>query len=63
MLASPNAVPRTIFDDDKTRHFYDQLVWFSQPDGTSLPQGLTHGSEVSRRISDHYPLWCEFLLT
>ncbi len=21
-------VPRTIFDDDKTRHFYDQIAWF-----------------------------------
>jgi hypothetical protein len=26
-----NAVPRTIFDDDKTKHFYDQLAWFSNP--------------------------------
>ena len=24
-----NAVPRTIFDDDNTRHFYDQLAWVS----------------------------------
>ncbi|SDK94090.1 hypothetical protein SAMN04487916_104168 [Arthrobacter sp. ov407] len=76
-----NAVPRTIFDDDKTKHFYDQLAWFSKPDGTSLLKGLAYGqragtfdfiphvfpgltrSEVSWRISDHYPLWCEFLLT
>ncbi|MGM9474236.1 endonuclease/exonuclease/phosphatase family protein [Pseudarthrobacter sp. YS3] len=75
-----DAVPRTIFDDDKTKHFYDQLAWFSKPDGTSLLQGLTYGqragtfdfiphvyrgltrSEVSWRISDHFPLWCEFLL-
>ncbi|WP_427008688.1 endonuclease/exonuclease/phosphatase family protein [Pseudarthrobacter sp. H2] len=75
-----NAVPRTIFDDDKTKHFYDQLAWFSKPDGTSLLQGLTYSkragtfdfvphifqglsrSEVSWRVSDHYPLWCEFLL-
>ncbi|XAS69918.1 endonuclease/exonuclease/phosphatase family protein (plasmid) [Micrococcaceae bacterium Sec5.7] len=73
-------VPRTIFDNDNTRHFYDQIAWFSKADGTSLLQGLTYGqragsfdfiphvfrdltrSEVSWRISDHYPLWCEFLL-
>ena len=30
-----DSVPRTIFDDDKTRHFYDQIAWFSTPDGTS----------------------------
>jgi hypothetical protein len=76
-----NTVPRTIFDDDKTQHFYDQIAWFSQPQGASLLQGLTYAqragsfdfiphvlrdlsrSEVSWRISDHYPLWCEFLLT
>jgi hypothetical protein len=26
-----NAVPRTIFDDDKATHFYDQLACFSKP--------------------------------
>jgi len=26
-----NAFPRTIFDDDKTKHVYDQLAWFSKP--------------------------------
>jgi exonuclease III len=75
-----DTVPRTIFDNDKTQHFYDQIAWFSEPDGTSLLQGLTYGNragsfdfiphiyrdrsptEVSWRISDHYPLWCEFLL-
>jgi hypothetical protein len=74
-------VPRTIFDDDGANNFYDQVAWFSEPDGTSLLQGLTYGqragsfdfiphvlrgltlNEVSWRISDHYPLWCEFLLT
>lgn len=73
-------VPRTIFDNDNTRHFYDQIAWFSKADGTTLLQGMTYGqragsfdfiphvfrdltrSEVSWRISDHYPLWCEFLL-
>ncbi|MET3206256.1 UNVERIFIED_ORG: endonuclease/exonuclease/phosphatase family metal-dependent hydrolase [Arthrobacter sp. UYEF13] len=75
-----NAVPRTIFDDDNNRHFYDQIAWFSEPDGSSLLKGLAYGqragsfdfvrhvftglsrSEISWRISDHYPLWCEFVL-
>jgi len=79
--AELNAVPRTVFDDDKTKHFYDQLAWFSKPDGTSLLKGPAYGqragtfdfiphvfpglsrSEVSWRISDHYPLWCEFRLS
>jgi hypothetical protein len=33
---------RTIFDDDKNRHFYDQIAWFSEPDGTPLLDGLTY---------------------
>ena len=41
--AELNAVPRTIFDDDKTKHFYDQPAWFSKPDGTPLLRGLTYG--------------------
>jgi endonuclease/exonuclease/phosphatase family metal-dependent hydrolase len=75
-----NKVPRTIFDDDNTRHFYDQIAWFTNPDGTSLLQDMTYtqqaGSfdfiphimtaltrtEISWRISDHYPLWAEFQL-
>lgn len=78
MAADRTERPRIIFDDDNTRHFYDQLAWVSQPDGTSLLKGLTYGrragtfdfiphvyrgltcSEVSWRISDHHPLWCEF---
>ncbi|MET4144329.1 endonuclease/exonuclease/phosphatase family protein [Arthrobacter sp. UYCo732] len=73
-------VPRTIFDNDNSQHFYDQIAWFSKTNGTSLMQGLTYAqragsfdfipqvypgltrSEVSWRISDHYPLWCEFLI-
>lgn len=76
--AELNKVPRTIFDSDKTQHFYDQIAWFSAPTGDSLLQGLdyTHrgGSfdfvpevfagmsktQLSWRISDHYPLWVEF---
>jgi hypothetical protein len=41
-----HAVPRTIFDDDKTKHFYDQLAWFSKPDGTSLLRGLAYGQRA-----------------
>lgn len=37
-----NTVPRTIFDDDKTKHFYDQIAWFSEPDGTPLLEGLAY---------------------
>ncbi|MBF6221769.1 endonuclease/exonuclease/phosphatase family protein [Nocardia abscessus] len=37
-----NTVPRTIFDDDNTNHFYDQIAWFSDPDGTSLLTSLTY---------------------
>ncbi|MBG6185635.1 exonuclease III, partial [Arthrobacter sp. CAN_A214] len=35
-------VPRTIFDNDKTRHFYDQIAWFSEPDGTTMLKTLTY---------------------
>lgn len=80
--AELNDVPRTIFDNDKDHHQYDQIAWFSdptQPSAPSLLQGLTytgHGgnfdflphalqglakSQVSWRLSDHYPLWLEFL--
>ncbi|MCU1521326.1 MAG: hypothetical protein JWN19_1711 [Arthrobacter sp.] len=40
--AELNDVPRTIFDDDKNRPFYDQVAWFSEPDGTPLLDGLTY---------------------
>ena len=33
-------VPRTIFDNNGARNFYDQIAWFSEPDGTSLLQSL-----------------------
>ena len=35
-------VPRTIFDNDKTQHFYDQIAWFSTPTGDSMLDGLTY---------------------
>lgn len=77
-------VPRTIFDDDKDRHYYDQISWFTPvgPDGLTqsrlegitfdqvggnvdfVPHVLTGSgltrSQMSWRISDHYPLWLEF---
>ncbi|MBG6181878.1 endonuclease/exonuclease/phosphatase family protein [Arthrobacter sp. CAN_A1] len=37
-----NDVPRTIFDDDNSTNFYDQIAWFSEPDGTTLLQTLTY---------------------
>lgn len=67
-------------DYGKTRHFYDQIAWSSDPDGMPLLQDISHtqqaGSfdflphimtgltrtEISLRISDHYPLWTEFRL-
>lgn len=73
-----NDVPRTIFDDDHDRHFYDQVAWFSDDRGASLLEGMTYTrraggfdflphvfpgltrTEVSWRVSDHYPLWVEF---
>jgi exonuclease III len=76
--AELNTVPRTVFDNDKTRHFYDQIAWFSTPEGQPLLQSMTYtrrgGSfdfvpyafsglsrtQLSWRMSDHYPLWVEF---
>lgn len=76
-----NAVPRTIFDDPRDHHFYDQIAWFSdiaKPGTPSLLQGLTYTNrggnfdfvphaftgltktQLSWRMSDHYPLWLEF---
>lgn len=40
--AGLNNVPRTVFDNDNSKHFYDQIAWFSTPDGTSRLQSLTH---------------------
>lgn len=78
-----NAVPRTIFDNDRTHHFYDQIAWFADLDPeapTTYLNGLTYNdraghvdfvphafterttNELSWRISDHYPLWVEFIV-
>jgi endonuclease/exonuclease/phosphatase family metal-dependent hydrolase len=76
--AELNTVPRTIFQNDPKRHLYDQIAWFTTPEGNSLLNSLTYTghaggfdflphtypgmtrTEVSWRISDHYPLWAEF---
>jgi hypothetical protein len=68
--------PRTIFDTPAKKHFYDQIAWFSDKGRQQLTlryQGsagrfewtqhvLERLDNVTRswRISDHYPLWCEF---
>jgi hypothetical protein len=78
-----NTVPRTIFDNDKVHHFYDQIAWFADldPDApTTYLNGLSYHdraghvdfvphafaertkNELSWRISDHYPLWVEFVV-
>jgi endonuclease/exonuclease/phosphatase family metal-dependent hydrolase len=76
--AELNTVPRTIFQNDSNTHLYDQIAWFTTPEGNSLLNSLTYTghaggfdflphthpgmtrTEVSWRISDHYPLWAEF---
>lgn len=37
-----NNIPRTVFDNDRSKHFYDQIAWFSDPDGKSLLRSLTY---------------------
>ena len=78
-----NIVPRTIFDNDKSHHFYDQIAWFNDLTAqtpTTYLNGLAYNdraghvdfvphaftectkNELSWRISDHYPLWVEFIV-
>lgn len=40
--AELNEVPRTLFSDEKSRHFYDQIAWFSDPTGESLLESLAY---------------------
>ena len=74
--AELNDVPRTIFDQPGTGHFYDQIAWFTGTGGIPaltlqytgaggfefVPHLMTRltNPELSWRISDHYPLWAEF---
>ena len=46
--AELNGVPRTIFNDDSSRHFYDQIAWFSDPTEPGLPSML-EGMHYTRR--------------
>jgi endonuclease/exonuclease/phosphatase family metal-dependent hydrolase len=71
-----NTVPRTIFDTPGAGHFYDQIAWFvDDTKGPALSLRCTNAgsfdfvplwqrdqttTELSWRISDHYPLWVEF---
>lgn len=71
-----NTVRRTIFDDPEAHHFYDQIAWFTDPrrgpalslanlgagtfDFVTELQGELTKTDLSWRISDHYPLWAEF---
>lgn len=40
--AEMNDAPRTIFDRDDARRFYDQIAWFSTPTGESLLHSITY---------------------
>jgi endonuclease/exonuclease/phosphatase family metal-dependent hydrolase len=71
-----NDVRRTIFDEAQKRHFYDQVAWFTDPhkgpvltlsstaagtvDFVPVLRGDQTLTELSWKISDHYPLWVEF---
>ncbi|MBT2521734.1 hypothetical protein [Arthrobacter sp. ISL-28] len=39
-------MPRTIFDDSGASHFYDQIAWFSEPDGTPLLHGIAYNQRA-----------------
>lgn len=40
--AELNGVPRTIFNNDGSGHFYDQIAWFSDEDGSNLLEGMNY---------------------
>ena len=68
--------PRSIFDNAKTRHYFDQIAWFTSGDQEELTLRYTNKAgrvewtkyvltdlsttAKSWRISDHYPLWAQF---
>lgn len=43
-----DAVPRTIFDNDRVRHFYDQIAWFSDPDKKGELHDLFNGLSFNK---------------
>jgi hypothetical protein len=69
--------PRTLPTKSEKPKFYDQIAWFTDNGEAKLTlgtgragyiewnqlvlPGLTR-TQLSFRISDHYPLWTEFLL-
>jgi endonuclease/exonuclease/phosphatase family metal-dependent hydrolase len=68
--------PRSIFDNAKTQHYFDQIAWFTSGDREELTLQYTKqagrvewtkyvltdlsNTAKSWRISDHYPLWAQF---
>lgn len=50
-----NAVPRTIFDDDKSHHFYDQIAWFWDTDSPVLADVLSGLRYASAGSVDFVP--------
>jgi Endonuclease/Exonuclease/phosphatase family len=71
-------LPRTVFDDPRKPHFYDQMAWFTSGSREVLsliyrkqagfvnwvPYLLVDLTDVQKswRISDHFPLWARFEL-
>jgi hypothetical protein len=69
---------RTIFDKPKKESYYDQIAWFTKGNREALTLAYSgkagrfewtkhilqslDNTPKSWRISDHYPLWCEFSL-
>src|SRR5690606_10426291 len=39
-------VPRTIFHGDKSGNFYDQIAWFSTPEGADMLHGLSYANRA-----------------
>jgi endonuclease/exonuclease/phosphatase family metal-dependent hydrolase len=73
-----NEVPRTIFDTNSKKSFYDQIAWFIDEQKGPMLSLACEGAgsfdfvkelrgdqtlqALSFRISDHYPLWTDFSL-
>lgn len=72
-----SGLSRTIFDDPGKEHYYDQIAWFHDDGRAKLTlnysgragrvewtryllEGVPNTTK-SARISDHYPLWVEFV--
>lgn len=74
--AELDTVPRTIFDSESKPKFYDQIAWFTKGNEVLITLEYTGQAggfdftksvltdltktELSWKISDHYPLWAEF---